>query len=264
MSPLFRDSVSATRAGLITPQSVQEYTVGGSATVIQSDRWTHSIVAGFDGSRLSNLADYHTPLPSAGAPDLGNAGGNANLGSLRVSSVGKLGNPDKLATTLRGVVEENVRDFRSEPETTSAGRNAPLMSSVIRRWTTAGVAQANFGWKDAGYLTTGLRVERNEALGDANVGTPMVGVAAVRDVGQATVKLRSAYGRGIRAATTPIRETTWFDPRREAQLVDLAPSSSPESSRHGSLSWQDLRSAGHALRPARVRAHSARRLRERY
>src|SRR5439155_26413759 len=64
-SPLFRDSVSATRAGLLIPQSVREYTLGGSATIVQSERWTHAIVAGFDGSRLSNLADYHTPLPSA-------------------------------------------------------------------------------------------------------------------------------------------------------------------------------------------------------
>jgi len=37
------------------------------------------------------------------------------------------------------------------------------------------------------------------------------------------VKLRSAYGRGIRPATTPIRETAWFDPRREARLLDLSP-----------------------------------------
>src|SRR6185312_14908570 len=51
-SPLFRDSVSAARAGMVVPQSVQEYTLGGSTTFIQNDQWTHNIVAGFDGSRL--------------------------------------------------------------------------------------------------------------------------------------------------------------------------------------------------------------------
>ena len=227
-SPLFSDSVSAARAGMVVPQSVQEYTLGGSTTFIQNDQWTHNIVAGFDGSRLTNLADYHTPLPSGSAPDLGSAGGNSNLASLRVSSVGKLGDPDKLATTLTFAAENSMLDFRAQAEApaTQTGEAAPpLLSSVVRRWTTAGIAQANLGWSDAGYLTAGMRIERNSALG--NVATlsmlPMLGVAALRDVGPLTVKLRSAYGRGIRPATTPIRETTWFDSRREGRVMDLAP-----------------------------------------
>lgn len=227
-SPLFRDSVSATRAGMVVPQSVQEYTLGGSATFIQNDRWTHSVVAGFDGSRLTNLADYHTPLPSGTAPDLGSAGGNSNLASLRASSVGKLGDPDKLATTVTFAAENSMLDFRTQAEALSppnAGATAPTLSSVVRRWTTAGIAQANVGWSDAGYLTAGMRIERNAALGNnATVSMlPMLGVAALRDVGPLTVKLRSAYGRGIRPATTPIRETAWFDPRRDGRLLDLSP-----------------------------------------
>jgi outer membrane receptor protein involved in Fe transport len=231
-SPLFRDSVSATRAGLLIPQSVQEYTLGGSATVIQSERWTHSIVAGFDGSRLSSVADYHTPLPSASGPDLGTAGGNANLATLRLSSVAKLGDPENLATTVTLAGENSLLDFRSspeaessEPEPTSTPTVSSSAASVLRRWTSAGIAQANVSWRDAGYLTAGLRVERNESIG--SIGTtsllPMLGVATLRDFGPLTVKLRSAYGRGIRPATTPIRETAWFDPHSEAQLLNLAP-----------------------------------------
>jgi outer membrane receptor protein involved in Fe transport len=225
-SPLFRDSVSATRAGQVIPQSVQEYTLGGNATFIQSERWTHAIVAGFDGSRLSNLADYHTPLPSASGPDLGTAGGNANLATLRVSSVARLGDADNLATTLTFAGENSLLDFRSQPETASIQTtgNTPV-SSVVRRWTSAAVGQANISWRDAGYLTGGLRVERNDAF-DSNRTVsvlPMIGAAVMRDYGPLTVKLRSAYGRGIRPATTPIRETSWFDPRREARLLDLAP-----------------------------------------
>jgi iron complex outermembrane recepter protein len=45
----------------------------------------------------------------------------------------------------------------------------------------------------------------------------------LRDYGSLTVKLRSAYGRGIRPATTPIRETAWFDPQSQAQLLALSP-----------------------------------------
>ena len=227
-SPLFRDSVSAARAGMVVPQSVQEYTLGGSATFIQNDRWTHSVVAGFDGSRLTNLADYHTPLPSGSAPDLGSAGGNSNLASLRASSVGKLGDPEKLATTLTFAAENSMLDFRAQAEaplTQSTDAPAPTLSLVVRRWTTAGVAQANLGWKDAGYLTAGMRMERNSALGNSATLSmlPMLGVAALRDIGPLTVKLRSAYGRGIRPATTPIRETTWFDARRDGRVLDLSP-----------------------------------------
>ena len=222
-SPLFRDSVSATRAGMVIPQSVREYTVGGNATLIQSERWTHAIVAGFDGSRLSNLADYHTPLPSVSGPDLGTAGGNANLATLRVSSVATLGDAENLATTLTFAGENSLLDFRSQPETTST--RAASASSVLRRWTSAGVAQANVSWRDAGYLTAGLRVERNDAFGtNRTVSTlPMLGAAALHDFGPLTVKLRSAYGRGIRPATTPMRETAWFDPRGQARLLNLAP-----------------------------------------
>ncbi|HYU53036.1 MAG TPA: TonB-dependent receptor, partial [Gemmatimonadaceae bacterium] len=226
-SPLFRDSVSATRAGLLIPQSVREYTLGGSATIVQSERWTHSIVAGFDGSRLSNLADYHTPLPSASAPDLGTVGGNANLATLRLNSVAKLGNQENLATTLTFSGENSLLDFRSQAETTSTQTSGSAASSVVRRWTSAGVAQANVSWRDQGYLTAGLRVERNDALAGATNGTvsllPMLGVAMVNDYGPVTVKLRSAYGRGIRPATTPIRETAWFDPHRPSRVLDLAP-----------------------------------------
>ena len=225
-SPLFRDSASVARAGVLMPQSVREYTLGGSATVVQSDRWTHSIIAGFDGSRLSTVADYYTPLPSSTAPDLGTAGGNANLATLRLSSTAKLGNAENLATTLTFSAENSLLDFRAQPEAEAADSvDADADVLAARRWTTAGVAQANVAWRDAGYLTGGLRVERNDALGgNSSVSLlPMVGAAMVRDYGPLTVKLRSAYGRGIRPATTPIRETAWFDPRRHADLLDLEP-----------------------------------------
>jgi iron complex outermembrane receptor protein len=225
-SPLFRDSVSAARAGTTIPQSVQEYTLGGSATIVQSERWTHAIVAGFDGSRLTNLADYHTPLPSASGPDVGAAGGNANLRTLRVSSVAKLGDAEKLATTLTFAGENSLLDFRSQPETAyTQTANGSTVQSVVRRWTSAGVAQANVSWRDAGYITSGLRVERNEALGSSRTVSvlPMIGAAVLHDYGPLTLKLRSAYGRGIRPATTPMRETSWFDPRGQARLLNLAP-----------------------------------------
>lgn len=224
ISPLFSDSVSATRAGAVIPESVQEYTAGGTATFIADDVWTNSIVAGFDGSRVSNIPDYHTPLPSASGQAVGSAGGNANLATLRFSSVAKVGTPDKLESSLTLSAENSWLDFRSQTATTSA-QGVSSLSSIVRRMTSAGVAQANFAWHDAEFLTAGLRLERNSSLGATSTysALPMLGVATLREFGPVTVKLRSAYGRGIRAATTPIRETAWFDTRRQSQLLDLAP-----------------------------------------
>jgi outer membrane receptor protein involved in Fe transport len=223
-SPLFRDSVSAARAGLTTPESVREYTVGGSATIIQSERWTHALVAGFDGSRISNLADYHTPLPSASGPDLGSAGGSANLITLRASSVAKLGDADNIGANLTFSAETSLLDYRSQADSVINQEGEPAGQSAIQRRTAAGVAQANVSWRDAGYLTGGLRMERNDVLGSNTLSVlPMIGGAVVHDYGPLTVKLRSAYGRGIRQAANAARETAWFDPRGEAHQLNLSP-----------------------------------------
>ena len=222
-SPLFRDSVSATRAGLTTPESVREYTVGGSTTIIQNERWTHALVAGFDGSRVSNLADYHTPLPSATGPDLGTAGGTANLVTLRASSVAKLGDAENLGANLTFSGESSLLDYKPQADSVTPAGASAARSSIQRR-TTAGVAQANVSWRDAGYLTGGLRVERNDVLGSSTVSVlPMIGAAVVHEYGPLTVKLRSAYGRGIRQAANAARETAWFDPRGEAHRPSLSP-----------------------------------------
>jgi iron complex outermembrane receptor protein len=223
VSPLSRDSGSATAAGLVIPESVREYTAGGTATFIANDVWTNTIVAGFDGSRVTNIPDYHTPLPSASGPDVGSTGGNANLATLRFSSVAKVGRPDKFESTLTLSAENSWLDFRSLADTTSAqGATAPV-ASIVRRMTSAAVTQANFAWRNAGYVTAGLRLERNASLGATSTysALPMLGVAGVHDFGLVAVKLRSAYGRGIRAATTPIRENAWFD--RQSRLIDLDP-----------------------------------------
>ena len=223
-SPLFRDSVSATRAGLTTPESVREYTVGGSTTITQNERWTHALVAGFDASRVSNLADYHTPLPSATGPDLGSAGGSANLVTLRASSVAKLGDAENIGANLTFSGETSLLDYKPQVDSGFSPQSGPTAQSAIQRRTTAAVAQANVSLRDAAYLTGGLRAERNDVLGSSTVSVlPMIGAAVVHDYGPLTVKLRSAYGRGIRQAANAARETSWFDPRGEAHRLNLSP-----------------------------------------
>jgi iron complex outermembrane receptor protein len=181
-------------------------------------------VAGFDGSRVSNLADYHTPLPSATGPDLGSAGGSANLVTLRASSVAKLGDAENIGANLTFSGETSLLDYKPQLDSSISPQNGQTAQSAIQRRTTAAVAQANVSLRDAGYLTGGLRAERNDVLGASTVSVlPMIGAAVVHDYGPLTVKLRSAYGRGIRQAANAARETAWFDPRGEAHRLNLSP-----------------------------------------
>ena len=61
--------------------------------------------------------------------------------------------------------------------------------------------QVQIGFRDALFLTAGLRAEKNTDFGDS-LGTPVsprVGVAYVRPLGTTTLKLRGSWGRAIRA-----------------------------------------------------------------
>jgi len=61
-------------------------------------------------------------------------------------------------------------------------------------------AQLQLGFRDALFLTTGVRAEQNSDFG-ASLGTPVsprVGLSYVRNVGGATLKFRGSWGRAIR------------------------------------------------------------------
>lgn len=226
-SPLYSDSVTRARAALLSSESVREYTLGINGTLMQNEHWTHSVVAGIDGDRLSNLRDDYTPLPSAAGPDLGTANGSANMSTLRLSSVAKVGDESRAAATFTFAFENALLNYTASPDTLSksfvTGATAPGLN--VHRLTTAGVAQSNLSWKDDAYLTGGLRVERNAALGNANTVSllPMIGAAVVRDYGDVTFKLRSSYGKGIRPATTAARETSWLGVREPSPQLTLSP-----------------------------------------
>jgi len=86
------------------------------------------------------------------------------------------------------------------------------------------VTQANAPWRDALFVTGGVRVEHNGGVQDAERFSmlPMIGAAYVRDVGGAAVKLRAAYGKGIRPTETTSRATSWMGMRGSAETSDLS------------------------------------------
>jgi outer membrane receptor protein involved in Fe transport len=74
-------------------------------------------------------------------------------------------------------------------------------------------AQAQLELRETVFLTAGLRAEENSEFGDS-LGTPLlprVGVTFARDVRGATVKVRSSWGRAIRAPS-PGRKLGYVSP----------------------------------------------------
>ena len=75
------------------------------------------------------------------------------------------------------------------------------------------------------FLTAGMRLERDDALlGSTRVSSlPMLGGAVVGDRGDVTLKLRAAYGKGIRPVQGAIRELGWSGRRTTLVAYDLTP-----------------------------------------
>jgi iron complex outermembrane receptor protein len=209
-----------------TGQSLSQYTVGGTLAVMPNLHWTHTVIAGVDGYRLRGLSSASLPTPVSSTSALGDGQGAADRGTLRLRSVGRFDVAEGTLLALTFAAEQSLtRDVASEvvngpgsrpgggaltPAIASVSAPLRLTQSVINN---AGVsAQAMLSWQDRWYLSAGGRAERTRgATTDVQSALlPMVGAVYVRDYGTAVLKLRSAYGTGIRPARTLARGTSWM------------------------------------------------------
>lgn len=216
-------------------QSVRQYTLGGTLSFMPDDRWTHVIVLGVDGYRLDNAGIDDGPIPSAADSALDAARGGADRGTARLTSTARFGSVDGASAVLAFTAEHTAIRERSTIVTTTVDHSGPGLlatAPVIGEARLTGwrgnsglVAQANTSLRNTLFLTAGLRLERDEALiGTTRVTTlPMLGGAIVRDHGDVTVKLRAAYGKGIRPVQGAIRELAWGGARTALMAFDLAP-----------------------------------------
>jgi iron complex outermembrane receptor protein len=197
------------------------------------DRWTHSVVAGFDGYSLKSGTVLDGAFPSATDSALRAAQGSAMRGTLRASTVGQFGDSERSSATVTLAAEYSLMRDKTQTDapfalyrpsehggTTGTGGSSGTgqstgsgeyeSSTVDNRSNTGLIAQTNVSYRDAFFLNTGLRFERNTGL--TGVGEyetlPMLGAAFVRSVGGVTLKLRSAYGKGVRPPQTSSREGT--------------------------------------------------------
>jgi iron complex outermembrane receptor protein len=239
---------TGTLAGAELPrQRLRQLTVGGTFTRAGTSRWTHAVTAGVDAYGLSGVATELAPVPTPLDSAQRAARGGAARGTLRASSTATFDLRPGLRATVLGLADYGLlRDATADgavlavdgcaPVGGSGGPGRPLLGrrggSLLARAaesaaylsTTGLVAQGTLVLRDALFVTAGVRGEHNTGFTPASrlAALPSVGVALVRTAGSgATVKLRTAYGSGLRPARTASRATTF----RGAGTVpdDLAP-----------------------------------------
>ncbi|HUQ80756.1 MAG TPA: TonB-dependent receptor plug domain-containing protein [Gemmatimonadaceae bacterium] len=220
-------------------QSVRQYTLGGTLAFTPNDRWTHTFVLGVDGYRLANPAVTEGPIPTATDSALTAARGGSDRVTARMTSETRIGVPERLATDLSFVAEYSTAREQSSiltssvtqtPSTTGGPRlDETLLDGEAKligwRGNTGLVAQSTTSLRNRLFLTAGMRVERNDALvGSTRLTTlPMLGGAIVGDRGDVTLKVRAAYGKGIRPVQGAIRELAWTGHRTALVAYDLTP-----------------------------------------
>ena len=195
-------------------QHVRLYTVGGSATIGTRGVWTHTLLAGIDGYRLDNVADATNPFDAGVDPSRRGAAGSADRTTLRASSVAQLGGSGAIpATTITLSAEQSMLRQRFATLTVASPspgqRYQSVTDGVASGWNhnTGLLGQVSTAWRDALFVTGGLRLERNDAFSgnDRYPVLPLLGAAYVHSVGPIEVKLRSSYGKGIRPPSTTVR-----------------------------------------------------------
>ena len=203
-------------------QSIEQHTVGLNLKVLPTDWWTQSLVLGVDGYGLNGVPDERTPIPSVADAALIAARGGANRGMARWSSVLRVGRGTRAAGDLTLLAEHSLLYQWSAPAS-SGTKQAVAAAAPPGTWrNNSGFGgQVNAALFGQVFLTGGLRFERaTNVLGLSQL--PMLGAAWILGAGPVTLKLRGAYGKGIRWPQTTVRETLreW---NHEVNTDSLAP-----------------------------------------
>jgi len=187
-------------------QSIEQHTVGLTVKALPTHWWTQSLVLGVDGYALDGVPDERTPIPSAADAALIAARGGANRGMARWSSVFRLGR-GTVSGDLTLLAEHSLL-YQWSAAASSGNTRTVAAAAQPGTWRNNSgfggqLSAALFGQV---FLTGGLRFERaTDALRLSQL--PMLGAAWVVGSGPVTLKLRSAYGKGIRWPQTAVRET---------------------------------------------------------
>jgi iron complex outermembrane receptor protein len=227
-NPLFSavaDRALATVRPLLAQQRIQNETYGLTADFQPRDWWRQTLVVGLDRHNGA-IPPQREPATVADAL-LGATQEAASKSSLRYSMALRLLSTDdaSVSATLGAERTHFVRDrlgFQQELIGAGSGLTS-LYSETVNN--NGAFGQLKVDLANTVFLSAGLRREQNSNFG-ANVGTawsPMLGVAITRDLGEATVKVRSAYGKGIRPPAPSMRRAIRTLSYRQLENQELAP-----------------------------------------
>lgn len=200
VSPLLPALPREAAATAVSPaQSMEQHTLGMNLKVLPADWWTQSLVLGVDGYGLEGVPDERTPVPSMADAALIAARGGANRGMARWSSVARLSAGTQFSGDLT-LLAEHALLYQWAAASTGASQPGTWRSN------SGFGGQVNAAFFGQLFLTGGMRLERaTNVVGLSRL--PMLGAAWVSGPGPVTLKLRGAYGKGIRWPQTTVRET---------------------------------------------------------
>ncbi|MBK7716919.1 MAG: TonB-dependent receptor [Gemmatimonadetes bacterium] len=218
-SPLLPDSSVRPRRGLAggTSQSVLTYTLGSNLRILPGERWSHSVVAGLDGYRLEGVADERTPITSATDSALRAAVGGAVRGTLRLGTVRHQPLGGASWSDLALSAEHSI--LRQWASIDSGPRDNRASGST--RHTSGASLTGSAGLAERLFLSGGLRVEGT--TGNDPVLIPMAGAAWVVGGSSVSLKLRAAYGKGVRWPTGAVRTAFSGGPQATRSAAGLDP-----------------------------------------
>ena len=197
-----------------------------------SHAWKQTLVVGHDRN-WGALAPQRNPATVADAL-LGASAEDARRTSVRYGTSLRTRVSDAVLSTLTAGVElsrlERQRSGTSEvingdPAGATASRAVALYVDTVTN--SGAFAQWKVDVHRSLVLVAGVRGERNSSFG-AGYGTawsPMAGASLVRTFGDATAKLRAAYGRGIRPPPPSARRALATREFRQLPNPGLAPES---------------------------------------
>ncbi len=239
-------AVAASQA-IAAMQHITQLTLAANQVRTAGGRWTQTFTAGVDAYHLSGMAAPSVAALPAGADTTQQgARGSAARGTLRASTTATYDPARDVAVTVTGIADYGLlRDGTQYdspygmsqsggtplPQTTptSGYAHGGLTTSTPVTWlSTAGlVGQTTVALRDALFVTAGLRGERNDGFTAASRTAllPSLGVSAVRTLGGATLKLRGAYGSGLKPARNEARTLSWHAIGGGALPSSLAPES---------------------------------------
>ncbi len=227
-NPLFSQVTDAARASvrpLLAEQRIANETYGVTADFQPSSWWRQTLVLGLDRHNGA-IPPQREPATVADAL-LGATREAASKSSIRYSMAARVvsGTDASLTATLGAEGSTFLRD-RLGLRAQLVGNGTGLTSLYSETVHNSGIfGQLKLDLANTVFVSAGLRGEKNSNFGQ-NVKTaysPMLGLAVTQDAGEATVKVRAAYGKGIRPPAPSMRQAIRTLSFRQLENPELEP-----------------------------------------